>query len=89
MVGSDLPRVPTSGGPVPPGRGAPTSVPGPLALLLCLQRRLQASPGALVALIWVDFLLILNCTLSTRILKNVLLHMGVQLIYGVVLVSTK
>ena len=59
MVGSDLPRVPTSGGPVPPGRGAPTSVPGPLALLLCLQRRLQASPGALVALIWVDFLLII------------------------------
>ena len=85
MVGSDLPRVPTSGGPMPPGRGAPTSVPGPLALLLCL----QASPGALVALIWVDFLLLLYCTLSTMILKNFLLHMGVQLIYGVVSVSTK
>lgn len=69
--------------------GAPTSVPGPLALLLCLQRHLQASPGALVTLIWVDFLLILNCTLSTMILKKFLLRMGIQLIYDIVLVSTK
>lgn len=69
--------------------GASTSVPGPLALLLCLQRRLQASPGALVTLIWVDFLLILNCTLSTMILKHSLLRTGAQLIHDIVLVPTK